>query len=851
MKALRWPQQKLVLGPALAAQESMQKGTPLTLGSMIQGGRDAVREDLSFKEMASRGGLEGKTAATVGFAGDLLLDPLMFLSPVKAIKAASTAARIPQASRALGVTSALKRLKETAPVQSFGRAFVQDFGLKTDHGKFYKELRRKLTIDESNAGRFASALGKSIEELGPESGGLMRELMELSPKFQLNKPPKYKGESLYRYPRDVNLTPGEMTRLREDIIARAPEASREPLRHLTELSEQEFNMVGERLANLGILDRKSLEAGGYSPRLFRKIESGKPPVRVRSPGELGSFTTPPKIRDTGFRKGKEYVSDERIKELGGELPPSYSVPTQLVKEESAALRGEFFEEMSKSKMSLPADYPVEFTKGYKQLAVKESLGAMSGKYVPEAMHYQLTRMGSDAPPSVWNKAVGVWKYMKVVMNPASHSRNIGSNFILADLAGLSPWKVHRYVEGWRSLSKGSADEFYRLAEKHGEHLTDTFVNAEMSLGLKNAKDLNQFKSGAKSTLARLPMKAKAVLWDSAGSAYHWEEQLFKQTFFIDHLKKAIKKGGKPLKALSESQKGTLAKASSDAAQEALFNYRNLPDAIDKLRRWGVVPFIAFPYKAITATGRAAANRPVALGRYGHLQQAFEPSNEEQISERTALPEYMQKGWMRLPEGLPYLKDKAGHARYLNLQYILPWSDVGEVADDIKEGTLLSGYLGTGGPQSSFLNIPAANLVASVVTGVNPFTGRDIEDEPGGFFQYFTDFIFPPWTGRGGREIAASIAGKPVDPMNRYGETRQVSETVAANIFGLRTRPVHITKSRRLGLDSLGRDLSDVRSKIRNIQRSRLSRGKKESATTKQLDEIREIMGKMKTIIYGR
>ena len=53
MKGLRTPQQALVLGPALAVQESIQEGTPLTLGSMIRGGREAVREDLSFKEMAT------------------------------------------------------------------------------------------------------------------------------------------------------------------------------------------------------------------------------------------------------------------------------------------------------------------------------------------------------------------------------------------------------------------------------------------------------------------------------------------------------------------------------------------------------------------------------------------------------------------------------------------------------------------------------------------------------------------------------------------------------------------------------------------------------------------------------
>ena len=845
MKGLRTPQQALVLGPALAVQESIQEGTPLTLGSMIRGGREAVREDLSFKEMATRGGLEGKTAAGVGLAGDLLLDPLLLLSPVKVAKAVGTAARIPQASRALGVTPALERLKETAPVQALGRAFVQDFG-KSDT---YKALRRNLVKAEEKTAQTALALGKNIHELGPESELLLREFMEASPLYHR---PGFRptglhpaNPDLYRYKRSVPLSAERFDDLRSSIIARAPKEQQASLRQLAELSEKEFKEVGEKLVGVGLLNKETLKEGGYSPRHFDLIErGGKLPAKTRHQGE--GVAVPLKIRDTGFRERKKYISPERIKALGGEKLPSYSVAKQLISENQAALRGEFFQEIADPRRgwTLPLG---EVAAGYKALPKKESLGALSGRHVDKAIYHELMTMGAS-PPTAWQKGLGMWKYGKVVLNPASHGRNITSNFILADLAGLAPWKVHRYLDAFRSLSK--KDEFYELAEKHGTHLTNTFIGEEMSLGLKNAKELDQLQGGIASTFGRFKDKTKALL-RKPGAAYHKEEQWFKQAFFIDHMKNAIRKGGKPLSALSEAQKATFAKAASDAAQEALFDYRNLPDAVSKMRRWGVVPFIAFPYKAITATGRAAANRPAALGRYGHLEHAFEPSKEEQISERTALPEYMQKSWMRLPEGIPYLKDEDGHARYLNLQYILPWSDLGEVADDVQEGNVLGGYLGTGGPQSSFLNIPAANLVSSIVTGVNPFTTRNIEDEPGGFAQYFTDFILPPLAGRGQREIRASIAGEPVDPMSRYGEAKQVAETVAANIFGFRTRPVNITRSRRIGIQRLSREASEVRSTIRNIQRSRLSRAKKESAIKDQMDEIREIMGKVRTILHGR
>ena len=94
MKGLRTLQQYTTIGPALAIQERVQEGTPLTLGSIARSGREASRDDLSFRDVAERGGLEGWKATALGLGGDLLLDPLNFIAPLKVASMAGRAARL-------------------------------------------------------------------------------------------------------------------------------------------------------------------------------------------------------------------------------------------------------------------------------------------------------------------------------------------------------------------------------------------------------------------------------------------------------------------------------------------------------------------------------------------------------------------------------------------------------------------------------------------------------------------------------------------------------------------------------------------------------------------------------------
>jgi hypothetical protein len=322
------------------------------------------------------------------------------------------------------------------------------------------------------------------------------------------------------------------------------------------------------------------------------------------------------------------------------------------------------------------------------------------------------------------------------------------------------------------------------------------------------------------------------------------------------MKKSMSKAGKrSLDALSDEQKKSFARAAAKAADDALFNYRKLPRIVDKIRRWGVVPFIAFPTKAASATVKMLGNRPGVLNQYGNMIRAFEPSLQEQAIERSALPEYMQENWMRLPPNTPFVKSEKGEPLFMNMEYILPWAELGDMGERLRTGDWKQGFLGTGGQEPAFLNIPALKLAASVYSGEDAFTGRAIEDYPGGAAMYYFDQIMPPLLGRQGRELVSSFQGEGVDPRRPYMQKRSPGAAVASNIFGLRATPRDITESRVRKYRSLAYEMNEKRREAARIRRRGATTPREirvmESDLRNNMDELREIFAKIYELQHGR
>jgi hypothetical protein len=370
--------------------------------------------------------------------------------------------------------------------------------------------------------------------------------------------------------------------------------------------------------------------------------------------------------------------------------------------------------------------------------------------------------------------------------------------------------VHRYRQALHSLT--TKDRWYLEAKEAGTFLLDTYAGVELPNLLKrNLGDVASLRSGLQSASRQLQSKATAALRLPA-RLYQSEEELFKMAFYIDRRKAGVV----PKKAAKE-------------AERALFNYRRVPKFIDSLRRNGAVPFITFPYKALPATARALWNRPFAVSRYGNIFRVFEGPGSD--AEKQVLAPYMQDGWMRLRGA-----DSDGRVRYLNMSYILPFGDYGELATG-------GGMFGHGGAAPSFLNSPLVSLVSMMAVDRDPFRPwQEISKLPGGRIGWLTNFFAPPlFGGYAYRDLKAAIQQRPTNILSLTGETRTLSQAIAANFFGIRIRPVDLQRQRAFRIRDLSREIEDIKVEIRRWQRAHITDEEKNEQLAGQMARIKELM----------
>jgi hypothetical protein len=841
MKGLRTAQQYTTLGPALAVQQSFQEDTPLTLGSILRSGREASREDLSFRDLATRGGLEGRTATALGLAGDIVLDPLNFLAPLKVAQVAGRTARLPQLARRVGLPQAVAAAKETAPAKFLGKHFVTDYGKPEAFVDLQDDYIRGIARRKDEA----EAIGKRVAQFSPEDQRVMKEWLESSQPgasasaSQFQKTLAGPRDRIFEGASQGMKTTGAMG---ENILDVASDVRDASIGQFREGVTREVFQAGP----------DDLE-GRYLMRLYEEIEEG--------PGALSELA---RLRGQPTPRVRSGTAIPR-------LPPEKTAHlTRLKTAALPAYKGQlltgrllettkFFDDVAETFSKEASEYTSKqaAAEGFKLVPENAIYGALKNRYIPDALYEDIIKTGGTNVPGslarMWQKGVGAWKYGKIVLNPATHSRNITGNLILAHMAGLAPWKVHRYVQSARSLAK--KDEFYDLAKKHGTFLTDTFVDAELPHVLKTATSFPQLQQGMQGWLGKLKSAGRKAV-KAPAIAYQSEEQFFKQAFFIDQMQKAMRKAGKSsLNALSDTQKASFAKSAGKAAEQALFNYRKLPAAIDKLRRWGIVPFIAFPTKAAAATIRTLGERPGVLNQYGNIIRAFEPSLQEQARERSALPEYMQENWMRLSNDIPFIDAPDGEPLFMNMEYVLPWAELGDIGERLRTGDWRQGFLGTGGQEPAFLNVPALKIAASVYSGEDAFTGRSIDDYPGGAAAYYFDQLVPPLVGRQGRELALAARGERLDPRRPYLPKRSLTSTIAGNIFGARAVQRNIQQEEIQQFRRLSFELSELRRNALRIQRRGAETprevGVMQKDLQKNMDEHRDVWEKIFKLQHGR
>lgn len=208
-------------------------------------------------------------------------------------------------------------------------------------------------------------------------------------------------------------------------------------------------------------------------------------------------------------------------------------------------------------------------KDFKPLPMTDRLGNLSGAMVDpyiwddlnQAVHI-VSEIGK-----AFDKLLNLWKIGKVPFNPATQFRNILSNTILADFAGLSPLRIDIYARAARDLltKSGYWDEVHKTTVLFGKE----WIGGEVEEFLKN---VSEFRDGnfASKVIGSLKFLANKPL-----QVYQGIEQFFKLAVYTYHREAGL--------GIDEAAK---------LSEEAIFNYQKIPPAIRWAKRW-YSPFITF------------------------------------------------------------------------------------------------------------------------------------------------------------------------------------------------------------------------------------------------------------------
>lgn len=436
---------------------------------------------------------------------------------------------------------------------------------------------------------------------------------------------------------------------------------------------------------------------------------------------------------------------------------------------------------------------------FRQMPDTGGWGALAGKWLPKEIADPLLNMvrRPEGIEAFLKSTVGLWKRAKTVWNPAYHFRNLRSNVSLihnrVGLGGLNPATWARAVR--EVLTNGPA---LQEANAVSTAFTATFTKTELGLLVNDIE------------AARTPVEAVVNAFrrvDAAGTrAQHFEEQM-----------------GKMVVYLAERGRGLSPALSALSAEKALFNYAKVPPWVDQARRWGMYPFITFPYKVATETIPQVLRRP---GRFSQQAKLIETMRTEAPEEeQRALPARMRSGGH-----IRVWNDAHGRPQYYDATYELVFGDIGESGTPVRA---IVGLLNGTAPREELLPLltPLGQLVAEWALNKSGFTGQELrrkgETTLRSGVRQVARFALPGAAFAVG-ETALSALGAEPEPTSalaralRGTQTRggmappELPQAVAATFLGTRLQPVDVGAERRFRALDVRRLEEETKAELRSI-----------------------------------
>lgn len=413
------------------------------------------------------------------------------------------------------------------------------------------------------------------------------------------------------------------------------------------LSPEEFATVEKFYAKLDNLGQQAVELGILSKAKYEE-NLGEYIKNAYTEYELANKKNIFGISRTGIKPMKKRVeglTTEKMKELGQIDNPAYLLfksTFDLTKNvEDAKLLKEI---NAKFGSSVAMD-------GFVQIPKTAKYGDLGGKYIPQHMAEYLTDIITPDPNTIGKQIVANFKFFKVIMNPATHARNIASNIALnwfkLGMNPLDPRTIKAQALAMREITKRGG-QWMKEAKPFGFGL-DSGAASEM----RNLLEVEQA-----TTFGKGLGKQWGTIKKRLGDLYQGEENFAKLSAYI----------------YNRTTKGLDPESAWKAAESATFNYAQVTPFVRKLREslFGF-PFITFTVKSTPLIAETMLKNPARIGAIGKIKAGIENLSdiEETNREKAAEPSWVKNGfYIKLP-----MKDSQGRSAYFDLTYILPFGDL--------------------------------------------------------------------------------------------------------------------------------------------------------------------------------
>jgi hypothetical protein len=457
-------------------------------------------------------------------------------------------------------------------------------------------------------------------------------------------------------------------------------------------------------ASVNVLKKKSRNSFGEAKQEYDEMIAEY--EKLLKKGSKNFFSDPKIKMDLGYTHYRDDIPRDVQRIIGLIEEAPYPVAKGLGTQALDIRKATMFEEISKNQKwvldpAVSKRIPANYT-----LIKDKRFGALNGRAVRNDVYNDLEETNElrNAFIKIWDEFQGMWKYGKVVLNPATHARNTMSNFILAYLGDLNPATpsgMKAYNQARKALMDKGSSKWYKEAEEWGLY-NNTFVNQELGKlrdGLDSLRSTNQLRNWI-----REAMSVPANL-------YQGNEEFFKTALFIN-----------------ERNKGASITEAGKKAEEFLFNYSDIPPWVKHTKRW-VSPFFTFTYKAIPKVAETTIRKPWKIGAIGAAMYGMEKyaasklgyGKEQHKEQRELLPEWQQK---KVPPLVgPYssvlmpFQDKWGNDLYFDTAYILPYGNIAEAWGQ------------SGIPLRDLLpSTPAFTMAATLFSNTDAFTGKTVSNK---------------------------------------------------------------------------------------------------------------------------